>query len=124
MIDRKGFTLLEVIVALALMGSVLVGSLMAFSIHRRQLSQAEKRIQATILADRLVDELSSQQGGIPVNGRGTVPGNGNWIWQTSPLGTAAFSTATMQIVRFQIMETSPTPTRLVSVDIVVAERTP
>lgn len=124
MTGRRAFTLLEVIVALALMGSVLVGSLMAFSIHRRQLSLADKRIQATMLADQLVDALSSQQDGIPTNSRGQVPGHDNWIWQTTPVGTTMIATATMQIVRFQIVESGPTPTRLVSVDIVVAEQSP
>ena len=100
---RRGFTLLEVIVALALMGSVLVASLLAFSQHRKQLSMADKRIEATMIADQLVSQLSSQRDGIPVGARGIVAGKTNWIWQTSPVGTTTLATVEMQVLRFQIL---------------------
>ena len=115
---RRGFTLLEVIVALALMGSVLVASLLAFSQHRKQLSMADKRIEATMIADQLVSQLSSQRDGIPVGARGIVAGKTNWIWQTSPVGTTTLATVEMQVLRFQILEIGQTSTQLVSVDLV------
>ena len=124
MIDRRGFTLLEVIVALALMGSVLVGSLLAFSQHRHQLSMADKRLEATVFADQLVNQLSSQQGGMPSNARGPVPGKSGWIWQTLPVGTTTIATIPMRVVRLQILEINVAPTQLVSVDIVLSARTP
>lgn len=115
---RPGFTLLEVVVALALMGSVLVASLLAFSQHRKQLSMAEKRIQATIIADQLVSKLSSQRDGIPIGAQGIVAGKTNWVWQTSRVGTATLATVPLQVLRFQILEMGRTPTQLVTVDLV------
>jgi prepilin-type N-terminal cleavage/methylation domain-containing protein len=121
---RRGFTLMEVVVALVLMGSVLAGSLLAFSRHRKQLSMADKRIEATMIADQLVTELSSQRGGIPIEARGRIAGKPSWIWLTSPVGATQLATVPMQVVRFQILELSPTPTPLVSVDIVESSRLP
>lgn len=115
---RPGFTLLEVVVALALMGSVLVATLLAFSQHRAQLSLAEKRIQATIIADQIVSTLSAQRDGIPIGTQGVVAGKANWIWQTSRVGTTTLATVPMQVFRFQILEIDPIPTQLVSVDLV------
>ena len=120
---RKGFTLLEVIVALALMGSVLVGSLLAFSSHRSQLSMAEKRIEATRIADDLVSRLSSSQGGMPVGVRGTIAGKPNWVWQTSSVGTTTLATVQLQVLRLQILELSSTTTQLVAVELVKLEET-
>ncbi|QDV40312.1 hypothetical protein Enr13x_01180 [Stieleria neptunia] len=115
---RPAFTLLEVIVALALMGSVLVGSMLAFSRHRKQLSMAEKRLEATRVADRLVHELSAQQGGLPIGTRGAVAGKRDWVWQTSLIGSTSLATVEMQVVRFEIMEIDAASTSLVSVDLV------
>lgn len=115
----SGFTLLEVIVALALMGSVLAGSLLAFSKHRKQLSMAQKRIEATMIADRLLQELAVQQGGVPINQRGPVIGKDDWYWQTTPAGTTSLATAEMRLVRFQILEVGLQPTQLVSVEFVL-----
>ncbi|QDV88868.1 type II secretion system protein [Planctomycetes bacterium TBK1r] len=115
---RRAFTLLEIIVALALMGSVLVASLLAFSRHRQQLSMAEKRLEATRIADRLVHELSAQQGGLPIASRGAVAGKGDWVWQTSLIGSTVLATVEMQVVRFEIVELGAAPTPLVTVDLV------
>ncbi|QEG02838.1 hypothetical protein Mal15_69590 [Stieleria maiorica] len=116
---QRAFTLLEVIFALALMGSLLVGSILAFSRHRKQLSMADKQLEAARVADRLVHELTAQQGGLPIAARGAVVGNSGWVWQTSPLGSTSLATVPMQVVRFQMMEidgNSTTP--LIAVDLV------
>ncbi|MCS7465531.1 type II secretion system GspH family protein [Stieleria sp. ICT_E10.1] len=116
--QRRAFTLLEIIVALALMGSVLVASLLAFSRHRKQLSMAEKRLDATRVADQLVHGLSAQQGGLPIGARGAVAGKDDWVWQTSLVGRTSLATVEMQVVRFEIMELGAASTSLVTVDLV------
>ena len=124
MVARRGVTLLEVIVALALMGSVLVSSLLAFSKHRNQLSMAQKRIEATMIADQIVGRLASQRDGMPIGIRGTVAGKPNWIWQTTPIGFTTLATVPMRVVRFQILEIGASSTQLVSVDLVKAVKIP
>ena len=101
---RRGFTLLEVIVGLALMGSLLVASLLAFSKHRRQLRLADKKLEAVRVADESIDRLSGQPGGIPVPTRGRIAGHPDWIWQTSVVGIAQLATVPLEVTRFQIVE--------------------
>ena len=115
---RSAFTLLEVVVALVLMGSLLAGSLLAFSKHRQQLAMAAKRIEATMVADQLIAELGAQQGGLPAVARGSVAGKADWIWEISPVGTTTLATVRLRVVRFQILELRPTPKRLIAVDMV------
>lgn len=120
----RGFTLLEVIVALVLMGSVLAGSLLAYSSHRKQLSMATKRIEATRIADQMVQQLSAQTDGIPVGARGLVSGKPNWFWQTEAVGFTELATVRLRVVRFQIFERRPAVTPLVTIEIVAPTRTP
>ena len=120
----RGFTLLEVIVALVLMGSVLAGSLLAYSSHRKQLSMATKRIEATRIADQMVQQLSAQTDGIPVGTRGLVSGKPNWFWQTEAVGFTELATVRLRVVRFQIFERRPAVTPLVTIEIVAPTRTP
>ena len=114
-----GFTLIEVVVGLALMATVLVASLLSFSAHRQQLRLADGRIAAAAVADEMLETLNSQPDGIPANGRGRVAGKANWFWQTKVVGVTAPLEVPMQVIRFSIIELSGDgrATSLVSVDL-------
>lgn len=122
--DRHGFTLLEVIVALVLMGSVLAGSLVAFSRHRQQLALAEKRIEAAMIADQLVGQLASPETGLPRGAGGPVLGKPGWSWQTSLVGTSVLAGVPVDLVRFEIFEASTMPTRLIALELTQAVELP
>ena len=100
---RAGFTLLEVVVGLTLMASLLVGSLLAFSAHQKQLRLAESKLAAAAAADDLLDRLSGSTEGIPLRGRGNVRGT-TWRWRTRPIGTAAPAGIQLDVIRFEIAE--------------------
>ncbi|TWU58092.1 prepilin-type N-terminal cleavage/methylation domain-containing protein [Rubripirellula reticaptiva] len=118
--SSTGFTLLEVLVGLAIMASVLVSSLLAFAAHQRARRFAEAKLAAVGVADELLFQLSGGRGGIPPAGRGVVPGRSGWWWQTELVGLAAPAGIPMSVVRFRIIEaTAPGKQQtLVSVDIV------
>ena len=99
-----GFTLLEVVVGLTLMASVLVGSLLSFSSHRRQQRTADAKIAAVAVADQLLNELSGLREGIPAIGRGMIAGRPNWFWTTDVVGTTAPADIPMQLIRLQVTE--------------------
>jgi prepilin-type N-terminal cleavage/methylation domain-containing protein len=113
-----GFTLVEVIAALTLMGGVMVATLLALTQHRRQV---------TLVADRLVAELTARRGGLPESARGRVLGHPTWIWQTAPIGRTSVATVPLRVVRFRILEVTRTgdaPVDLVSVDLITSEAAP
>ncbi|WP_197454883.1 hypothetical protein [Stieleria varia] len=116
---RGGFSLIEIVVGLVLMGSVLVGSLLALSRHRRQMALAEDRIVAAMAADELLLQLTSQRDGIPLDGRGVIGGQPGWIWETRVVGLAQPLGVPVRVVRLTIFSTEGISLRnLVSVDVV------
>ena len=117
---RRGLTLLEVIVALVLMGGVVVSTLLAFSKHRAQLALASQRIEATEIADALVLQLDGRRGGIPDAAVGTVPGKPNWFWQTRPIGDAVLASVPLRVIRLEIRRRDAGDVVLVDVDLVKA----
>ncbi len=102
--DRPGFTLLEVVVGLALMASVLVGSLLSFSAHRKQLRSADAKIAAVAIADDLLDRLSGSREGIPSSQRGQIAGHPGWFWQTRIVGVTAPAGIPLKVVRLEVIE--------------------
>lgn len=104
--SATGFTLIEVIIGLTLMATVVVSSLLAFSAHRKQRRTAEAKLAAVTVADNLLHRLSSGRDGIPVAGRGVIPGHPYWFWQTSPVGTIRRAEIPLRVIEFRIVEVS------------------
>jgi len=116
----RGLTLLEVIVAMVLMGGVVVSALLAFSEHRGQLASASRRIEAAAVADGLLAELDGRRGGIPVPAVGAVPGKPAWFWQTRHVGNTQLATVPLHVIRFEIRGRQAPGAVLVHVDFVKA----
>ena len=116
----RGFTLLEVVVGLILMATVLVGALLSFSSHQRQLAFADKRIAAVSYADEILARLTAGQRQLPRSMRGTVAEQPNWYWETSVVGTTAPMNVPVYVVRFRVVEVRPdgSTQMLTSVDVV------
>ena len=115
---RPAFTLIEVVLGLTLMGTVLVGSILAFSRHRRQLAIAESRVEATQLADRLLTRLSAMPDGVPLRSQGRIPGYPGLFWKTSVVRLASPFETPIRIIRLEIRDAaSRQVSPLVSVEI-------
>lgn len=118
----RGFTLLEVIVALALMATVLVSSILAFARHHEQLKSADQRLEAVRIADGIVSQMIATQDGVPLRGQGAVLGKANWYWRTETVGATQIANVPLLVVRFQIVAAGAEPRELVSVNVVRAEK--
>ena len=75
-------TLIEAVVGTALLGSLLVGILMADSRQRRQTWRAERRIEACAIADELLDQWWPKRDPLPRSGGGPIDGHDGWTWRT------------------------------------------
>lgn len=118
--SQSAFTLVEVVVGLSLMASVLVGSLISFTAHHRQLRAAESKLTAVSIADELLSRLSGSRQGVPRAGRGAIAGRPGWYWQTRIVGVAAPAGIPLQVIRLEVIEsrTDGTARLLTHVDIV------
>ncbi|TWU58433.1 hypothetical protein Poly51_12110 [Rubripirellula tenax] len=116
----SAFTLMEVVVGLAIMAGVMVSSLLAFGAHQRARRTAESKLTAVRVADELLSQLSAGRGGVPASDRGLIAGQPGWWWQTEWIGTAAPAGIPVGVIAFRILEVSPdgSPRTLARVDIV------
>ncbi len=101
---RPGFTLLEVVVGLALMASVLVASLLSFSAHRKQLRAADARMAAVAVADDLLEMLRARPDGFPKSSRGPIAGRPTWLWQTNVVGLVTPMQVPMEVIQLSIID--------------------
>ena len=72
---RPGLTLVEVLAALVLLGTILTGLVMAKSHHTRQLARTAERQTGIRLADQLITRWWTSPQGIPVDQRGAIDGD-------------------------------------------------
>lgn len=120
----KGMTLLELVVSLALVGTLLVGSLMAFGRHVRQARHARLRLEAVRSADRLLTQWFTENGHVPVSGEGSVSGADELTWQTETVTTDGAEALAVSAVRLTIKrrDASNEEPALASVYLVVPEK--
>ena len=106
---RTGITLTEVVVGLALLGSLLTIMLVGAGRLERQRSAAEAKLEAVAALDRLISGFFSK--GFPtLPSEGELPGRSDWMWKITRVDTATpegCSVARVAIVDFRHAAKSP-----------------
>lgn len=92
---------MEVVVSIALMGTILVSMLTAHGRLVRQSTRAEITRTAAVLADDMLAEWFVDNS-IPPTGTGTVEADPRFHWSTSVVNQIRVSSNDALIVRFQI----------------------
>ena len=71
---KKGLTLIEVVVSLALLSTLFVGVLMAFNRHAEQIRGSRRTLDVVRRLDALLYEWRTQGGTVPQDDTGKFPG--------------------------------------------------
>jgi prepilin-type N-terminal cleavage/methylation domain-containing protein len=103
---RPGLTLVEVLAALVLLGTILTGLVMAKSHHTRQLTRTAERQTGIRLADELITRWWTSPQGIPVDQRGAIDGDSSWVWDTRLVPNDALQTLGTRVVRVTVRPVS------------------
>lgn len=126
----SGFTLMEVVVGLALAATLLVAVLTACGHHLKQLRLADTKMAAIKVADQMLAEWYHQDGRIPVNAGGSCGQASNLIWQTESrtiaLGTSSSKKPLeVEVVRLSIFrkEDGSNATLLISIEVMQSAST-
>jgi len=125
-----GLTLIEVVAAIAILGTVLVGIVVAQSRHTHQVARARQQQAAVEAADRLIADWWSSEAGVPIDGEGVISPAGGLRWTTRPVANRPIERLDARVVRVELWPveeavqapfTPPEP--LVRVDLVLPRPT-
>ncbi len=130
---KAGLTLVEVLAALALLSTLLVGTLMAHSRHAEQIRRSRRTLDALRRVDELLYRWMATDGLIPRTATGSLPGEGEsgedeWIWRTRLLSRDHCQSLKVDVVRLEVFPRREAAARqpVVALDLAVpaAQRPP
>lgn len=104
--SQTGATLVEVVVGLAIMGTLLVGILMARQNHTKQFDHAQSKIVAVQAADELLTKWWRDPEQFPRHASGVCPGVDHLFWRTNIRQNHNASQLGIEVVRLEILETT------------------
>ena len=119
---RSGVTRIEVLAALALLGSLAVAMVLSRGRLREQHALAEKKLEAVEVADAMLSQWwEGENKQVPVDLSGDVAGFPGWSWETESIPDRELSRFDAQAVRLRILDNSMlgNPIELTSVDVVM-----
>lgn len=100
----KGLTLVEVIASLALLSTVLITVLTAWTRHSKQVDVAFRKSEAIQLLDQQIASWYSADSELPVNQSGVFTSKPEYTWQTKLLSAKTtnndWKVATLEILVF------------------------
>jgi len=100
-----GLTLIEVVAALAILGTILVGIVLAQSRHAEQRVTAARKQVAVRAAERMLDTWWTDPAGVPHDGAGVVEGHPDLRWRIRLVAHDQIEALGGQVVRFTIRDT-------------------
>lgn len=124
----NGLTLIEVVAAIAILGTVLVGVVLAKSRHARQIALTQRRFAAVRAADELIAGWWAGAPSVPIGQSGVIASDKSMAWQTLVVENEAIAQLGSRVVRVEIREADPAGQRsdsandvLLAVDLVLPE---
>jgi hypothetical protein len=100
-----GVTLVETLAASALLGTLLVGILLADGRLRHQAANAERRVEACAIADELLRTWWRKPDEFPRRDEGEVDGKPAWRWRTAPLENHDATQLGGEVIRLEVITT-------------------
>jgi type II secretory pathway pseudopilin PulG len=101
---RPAMTLVEVVGALALLGTLLVATLLAKARYTRQAASADRRLQAVAAADEMLTGWRRDPQSLDRSGAGRVPGDVELSWRTQVVPDPVTKELGATVVRLEIFE--------------------
>ena len=124
----RALTLIEVVAAIAILGTLLVGVVLTKSRHTRQLHRARTQASAIKAIDTLIAEWWTQPQGVPIDESGGLDGLDHLRWQTRLIKNDPIDQMGARVVRVSVYElndatsqTRPGDDALLLIDLVVPD---
>ena len=118
---QAGLTLIEVLAAIAILGTILVGIVVAKARHTRQIALTARRNVAVRAADEMITRWWASKEGIPIGQSGTVAADETLSWETRQVANPAIEALGTHVVRLEIHDKGATDQPLVVVELLPPE---
>ncbi len=102
---RTGFTLLEVVVGLMLMGSLVASALVALASHQHALLLAQRKQAALQVAQNLLSGWYDLRGNVPTRDQGALVIDRPWLWRTQKVSTRIVCGLPVHVIRLDVLGT-------------------
>lgn len=100
---RSGLSLIEVVAGIALLSTLLVSSMLAWTTHRAQIRRAQLQIEAVQLADLQLSLWYAERGGLPQQTEGPLLNHATLTWKLEPVAEIETDSPTgTQVLRLWI----------------------
>jgi prepilin-type N-terminal cleavage/methylation domain-containing protein len=99
---RAGLTLIEVVAAIALIGTLLTAMVLARSRHVHQLAVADQQDRLVHAADALISRWWADAAGVPVGASGTIDGDPPLRWSTQVIANRPIERLSCRVVRITV----------------------
>lgn len=99
---RAGLTLIEVVAAVAILGVVLGGVMVAKARHSRQIAHARATMELVRAADDLLASWFIDPAGVPVGRSGTREGDPTVVWKTRVRDEEPIERIGARVVRVEV----------------------
>jgi prepilin-type N-terminal cleavage/methylation domain-containing protein len=123
---RGGLTLIEVVAAIAILGAILVGIVLAKARHTHQLALARQTHVAVRAADGLIARWWAEPDGVPIGESGVLGADESLTWQTRLVENETVERLGTRVARVEVYESKMGTTQaadpgepLVTVDLVL-----
>ena len=101
---QAGLTLIEVIAAIAILGTILVGMVLSKSSHTHQLALAQRQIIAVRVVDELIADWWTSSQGVPVGEYGLFGKDESLVWETRVVQNEVIEKLGAKVVRVEVRE--------------------
>jgi prepilin-type N-terminal cleavage/methylation domain-containing protein len=122
----RGLTLIEVVAAIAILGTILVGIVLSSARLTHQAALARRQAVAVRAADELITGWWTAKEGVPVGAEGAVESDPTLLWTVRLMENEPVARLGARVVRVAIREADPktsaaaaTEEELVNVDLVI-----
>lgn len=102
--SRAGLTLIEVVAALAILGTLLVGIVLARARHTDQLLRARVQARAVEAADEMIARWWASREGVPIDASGELAGGDGLLWRTSIVDEDGIAELGARVVRVEVLQ--------------------
>jgi prepilin-type N-terminal cleavage/methylation domain-containing protein len=102
----RGLTLIEVVAAIAILGTILVAVVLARSRLTRQLALVDLKTSAVAAADDLIAAWWASPAGFPIDREGVVPGDERLLWRTMVVRNDMMEALGAVVVRLEMRPAS------------------